>query len=528
MHPCLYVDEIVRLIAHELVASKGLAASVALACCCKSFEDPALDALWETDGRLFRLFKSFPEDVWDGEKCTVSALTTHASSFLNYLVKKRLKRPPTTLEWTRFRKYARRIRKLRQSRNLYTLPFEFSHVPGQPIAEPLLPNLETLDLRRVNESFLPFILPLLSPRTTTISITLIAPNRSKAPMLAASVIAALPTICPSLQTIELHQLERDPIITDAVSEMLLATNQNTLQYFHADSPLTEEAREVFYKLPCLRGLWTVIEGPTSLPTVTLPNLAKIIVKYEHDHDWLQGFRGAMLGELVSVAFLSESKSIGDFLGAFESVALTTSIPATLRSFRFNTSRPWSPKYHSLLSFTQLKTLAIRFHCGRSCSSTIDDDTITEIARVMPKLKVLRLGGPPCQAPTGVTAKGLAALAYHCPHLSVLRIHFQVARLELPATPEVAFGEPAIPRGDCALTTLHVGKIHMPEESALMVARTLLHIFPRIDNFECLDNGWRQVIDAINASKQPTDRSGKKPSLAPSRSKVDDTFSSSYT
>ena len=60
MHPCLYVDEIVRLIAHELVASKGHAASVALACCCKSFEDPALDALWETNGRLSRLFKSFP------------------------------------------------------------------------------------------------------------------------------------------------------------------------------------------------------------------------------------------------------------------------------------------------------------------------------------------------------------------------------------------------------------------------------------------------------------------------------------
>ena len=319
------------------------------------------------------------------------------------------------------------------------------------------------------------------------------------------MIAALPTICPSLRTIDLHQLQRDPMITDAVSKMLLATNRNTLQYFQADSPLKEEARDVVYKLPRLRALWSIIEGPISLPTLTLPNLVKLVVEYDHDHDWLQGFRGATFGELVSVSFLSESKSIGDFLGAFESAALTTSIPATLTTFRFDTPRPWCPKYRSLLSFTQLQKLSISFSCGRGCSSTIDDDIITEIAQAMPKLTVLRLGGPPCQTPTGVTAKGLAALAYHCPDLSMLRIHFQVAHLELPAIPGVASGEPVIPRGDCALTTLHVGRITVPEESTLMVAWTLLRIFPRIDNVECLDNGWRQVMDAIKFSTRTTRR-----------------------
>ena len=44
MHACLNVDEIVRLIAYELVASGGYATAVALARCCKSFEDPVLDA----------------------------------------------------------------------------------------------------------------------------------------------------------------------------------------------------------------------------------------------------------------------------------------------------------------------------------------------------------------------------------------------------------------------------------------------------------------------------------------------------
>ena len=64
MHPCLHVDEIVRLITCELVAFKGRATAVALACCCKSFEGPVLDVLWETQQFLDPLFKSLPGDIW--------------------------------------------------------------------------------------------------------------------------------------------------------------------------------------------------------------------------------------------------------------------------------------------------------------------------------------------------------------------------------------------------------------------------------------------------------------------------------
>ena len=75
MHACLNVDEILRPIAHELVASGGRAAAVALACCRKGFEDPVLDVLWETQDRLLPLLKTFPGDVWNEGGCTVSTLT---------------------------------------------------------------------------------------------------------------------------------------------------------------------------------------------------------------------------------------------------------------------------------------------------------------------------------------------------------------------------------------------------------------------------------------------------------------------
>ena len=86
MHACLNVDEIVRLITSELVELKPGAAAVALACCCKNFEDPVLDVLWETQDRLFPLLKSLPADVWDEVGCSVSVPTTHVFSSLNCLI----------------------------------------------------------------------------------------------------------------------------------------------------------------------------------------------------------------------------------------------------------------------------------------------------------------------------------------------------------------------------------------------------------------------------------------------------------
>ena len=84
MHACLRVDEIVRLIASELVGSGGKGSAVALTCCCKSFEDPVLDALWETQDELLPLLKSFPGDeVWDEDKSTVSPPMTCVFRFFD-------------------------------------------------------------------------------------------------------------------------------------------------------------------------------------------------------------------------------------------------------------------------------------------------------------------------------------------------------------------------------------------------------------------------------------------------------------
>ena len=93
-----------------------------------------------------------------------------------------------------------------------------------------------------------------------------------------------------------------------------------------------------------------------------------------------------------------------------------------------------------------------------------------------------------------------ALCY-CPLLRELSIHFQLASLDPPHIPEFPLiGEPTTLQKDCALTALYVGEIPMPEPSALIVALTLIRIFPHLNRVEYTDDEWAEVADAIDNSK----------------------------
>ena len=319
------------------------------------------------------------------------------------------------------------------------------------------------------------------------------------------MIANLPLTCPDLQEVFLYDLQQDPVTIRAVSH-LVTTTRGVLRSFFVDSSLTHEAADILYKSPHLCEVRTVIDGLTSLPTMELPNLTRMQIEFYHCHGWLQGFHGASFGELDCLSFYSKSKPIDGFLEAFEQVALTTSIPTTLSTFRFYTACSWRPRYRSLLRFAHLTMLDIKFSCTRGCSSTIDDDTITDLAQALHKLESLSLGGPPCEASTGVTAKGLSALAHYCPHLSHLCIHFQITALNPPAALIPASSSKS--RKGCVLTFLDVGDIQVPEESMLMVALTLLRIFPNLEHISYSHIGWREVADAIRSSKKVVSCSSK--------------------
>ena len=96
------------------------------------------------------------------------------------------------------------------------------------VNDPWLPRLETLDCKEVTEAFSPFIPLFLSPKTTVIRVGF---AKDTPTVLVASTIARLSTLCPDLESITLDSLPRDPVITEAASEMLLARNPDSLQAF---------------------------------------------------------------------------------------------------------------------------------------------------------------------------------------------------------------------------------------------------------------------------------------------------------
>ena len=517
MHPCLHVDEILRLITRELLDPEDQATAVALACCCKSFEDPVLDVLWEVQTRLFHLVKSLPGVLWVEGRWAVSAPTTYTTFPLNFSIRKPFKRPPTARELDRFRKYARRMRKFEDNRSL---PLEILSVMRQYTTnEPLFPNLEILHFYAADRKLVPLISMFLSPRTTTISIGFSECTHLHATMIA-SAITALPTLCPNLQKISLQSLPRDPVITTAISRMTLVGDWGALRSFWVDSPLAEEASEVIYQLPSLRKLRMVIEEDTSLPSLVLPNLTSLYLECDRDDGWSRMLREATLGKLESITFYSRSKQVGDPLKVFTRVAQAASAQNTLSRIRIYTSYTWNPNYSSLLPYTQMTWLTIMFSCNVRCSSTVDDEVIMNLAQAMPKLKILQLGDPPCsKIPIGITVKGLMVLAHHCPDLATLRIHFKVASLSAPpaiaeATSEVGS---TILRRDCSLTLLDAGAIPMQKVSVLVVALTLARIFPLIKTIQSSDANWVKVVRAITTSREIIDYSGEDCYLTPPRS-----------
>jgi len=187
------------------------------------------------------------------------------------------------MEWARFRKYGRKMRKLSNDGTLSSpSPEVLSVIQFFVINEPLFPNLETLHLLGIEGTFVPFVPLFLSPRTTSINLSF-KPNLPK--VTVASMVITLPTLCPNLQAITLGSLRDDPTIAAAVSGMLLVANRNALRLLSVECPLTEEASEVMCKLPNLRSLSVAVGRETPLPPASLPGLAKLVIRCDNEDGW---------------------------------------------------------------------------------------------------------------------------------------------------------------------------------------------------------------------------------------------------
>lgn len=84
MHNCLHISEIITRIFSQLVVTQDDGISVplypgtlaALGRTCRAFHEPALNALWSTQGSILSLLLCMPSDLWEKrDGCLVCYLT---------------------------------------------------------------------------------------------------------------------------------------------------------------------------------------------------------------------------------------------------------------------------------------------------------------------------------------------------------------------------------------------------------------------------------------------------------------------
>lgn len=191
------------------------------------------------------------------------------------------------------------------------------------VNDPWLPRLWNFECWGATGDLIPFIPLFISPETTEVYIEF----DEDAPLVGvASIISRFPTLCPALESIALPDLQRHPIITEAVSEMFLAYNRDNLRVFYVHSPLTDEAREVVFRLPGLAGLWVIIQEPVSLPTA-LPNLDSL---ERRSKSWRLPSPSSRLIPIAWVTSSERSRALRSLSPTFQALGIRT-ILLSLRS-----------------------------------------------------------------------------------------------------------------------------------------------------------------------------------------------------
>ena len=503
MHRFWEIDEMVRLLATILKNQYTASASaVALACCSKRLEVIVLDPVWEELRGLDFLMRCLPPDTWkmqDREFVSTACSGPLVFWGLALTGQQTFLRCPSNKEWTRFSRYARRIRTFHLQNDALDGPgvslaaFNILSMHPPTPDQYLLPNLRTIHWDIDLWELAPFLRLFLNPGLTTVYIEFadVYPH-----LYRSATVSLIPT--RNLAHLQLKYVEDDDLYLGALHDLLDEASE-TLRSVSLDGQLTVAIIEKLLQLPNLYHLdvqlpWERI----SPPAVVFPSLKKLDVGYEEAWSLphiLKNIPNPTLQELD--AFFTGSSL--EYLQMLGSSLADANVERTLTSLKC-TSENIIPLTEAgirpLLSFGRLTTLELVVNCsGGQCGVKLDDSIITDLAKTLPQLTFLGLGGIPCDASTSeVTVASLVALSTNCVDLVFLQLHFNTRDI-------TACGTHANFRArkfTCKLCTLSVGSQPLPSnhDDILLLASTILHIFPHVGIHPYTRGGWRQVIEGI--------------------------------
>ncbi|KAJ7642315.1 hypothetical protein DFH06DRAFT_1477521 [Mycena polygramma] len=411
----------------------------ALARTCRTFRNPAFNALWGIQRSLVPALSCFPDDLWNR--------TTDSKSFLGF------RRPLTLADWERPMLYLTRIRS-----------FQIDSINNAEISPDAIEWLDP------NPAKFRVVAMFSSPRLSSVRLD---PNCLTTDSL---LLSTLGLNHPDLTNVEFRGKYRvfcGPGIVQSISAFL--SNQNRLESLrisNVDAAILERVSD----LPSLRML--DIAEVMSLESVTLGNAMVGAVTH----------RGLNTLNLTFEAEYPTSQTTARLYAAIDA----NRSHATLNCLRVedewveNGSQADPPDedpdeddfklylvdpgtLQILFPFTNLTTIILKPCYGFA----LNDSVVSEMARAWCRVEELRLARShdlhTFEFNEAVTLQGIRAIATHCKNLHTLEINFDATRIPPPCD--------TCPQTSLTTFYVHCARITTPTA----VASFLSDIFPKLED-----------------------------------------------
>ncbi|KAJ7760214.1 hypothetical protein DFH07DRAFT_816633 [Mycena maculata] len=484
MHPALEILEIQEgIFCHYYHHGYTTPDLVALACTCKTFQEPALDLIWRFETSLRRFLNLFPEDAFiRGEKGDWFRVV-------------RPLRPLVKADFERFSFYANRVRSfVFPEENTQHLDEILGAMAPCLSAGCLFPNLRSINFRHADVSWIRFF---ISKKLTEIwhqyrkpcaGLAFIAPA---APILEHLSISSpwhqgvdedIPVVSALVQqTRQLFYLSTRTLSWDALVHLsnMLSLRRLTLHELALDAqpmtrlgPFTRLENLDFQIAPTSRlfGFLRLLSTPLAIKSFHIGVRDDIAAGSGRIHDMLADHldHTCLCDIRLSIASYSPAEHIQ-----------TISRSALLR----------------LHVFSNLTSLEL--HAARRI--TLTEGLLETLTRAWPRLEIFRLitqntpDDPENQ--TKLPLRALQQFAKHCQRLRTLEIMFD-ATIPLPPPEDEGVVQ-------TALTELRVSFSPISDSDTAQVAGYLFHLFPNIATLFYQLNSLLHILPGPNDRRRRT-------------------------
>lgn len=381
MHKALRIAEILD----QISCHTDLGTLPSLASTCRTFEGPALDALWRNLPSLVPLVNCIPTHLW-------------GFSFRGELI---LRRPIDTKAWATFRKYASRVHSITQSGDPSPI---IEHIRIIMLSYPYPSSTMFLNLRRLvwNSDQTDLVIEFLRMAFVPSLVSLDLRITSISPALM-SILSTIGTTCPNL-TYFLPQVV-DPTLNCEIAPFLT----QAICQLHRLSALTvcelEDPGMVHVtQLQSLKTLWLYV-GPSFLRRTGLPPQSLALehlellglqaIRLNHMTDFLRSLRTVRSKHITAVFSSNEFGQQSDSMSGFCATLLERCDNDTLEAITL--CEQFYNTFHNVYAqpgdFGPLRLLRnlTHFDVETACIISISDDELSELVKAWPKLKIFRLG-----------------------------------------------------------------------------------------------------------------------------------------